>query len=95
MPARSPLDRFVGVLRGDATKLPFADGTFDRVVTSEVLEHIQDDVGAIAELARVLKPGGTLGVTVPCMVAREDQLDAVRRVPRARSRSAATSGSTR
>ncbi len=60
-----PLDRFVGVLRGDATKLPFADDTFDRVVTSEVLEHIQADVEAIAELARVLKPGGTLGVTVP------------------------------
>lgn len=59
------LDRFVGVLRGDATKLPFADATFDRVVTSEVLEHIQNDVGAIGELARVLKPGGTLGVTVP------------------------------
>ena len=60
-----PMDRFVGVLRGDATKLPFADGLFDRIVTSEVLEHIQDDVAAIGELTRVLKPGGTLGVTVP------------------------------
>jgi len=54
-----------GVLRGDATKLPFDDNTFDCVVTSEVLEHIQDDVTAIAELFRVLKPGGFLGVTVP------------------------------
>ncbi len=60
-----PMDRFVGVLRGDATRLPFPDGTFDRIVTSEVLEHIQDDVAAITELTRVLKPGGTLGVTVP------------------------------
>lgn len=60
-----PMDRFVGVLRGDATKLPFDDNVFDRIVTSEVLEHIQDDVAAIAELTRVLKPGGTLGVTVP------------------------------
>ena len=60
-----PADRFVGVLRGDATKLPFGDGVFDRIVTSEVLEHIQDDVAAISELTRVLKPGGTLGVTVP------------------------------
>jgi len=59
------IDRYVGVLRGDATKLPFADGSFDRVVTSEVLEHIQDDVAAIRELVRVLKPGGSLGVTVP------------------------------
>jgi SAM-dependent methyltransferase len=60
-----PPERYVAVLRGDATRLPFADGMFDRVVTSEVLEHIQDDVGAIAELVRVLRPGGTLGVTVP------------------------------
>lgn len=60
-------DSFGGVLRGDATRLPFEDHSFDCVVTSEVLEHIQDDVSAIAELARVLKPGGTLGVTVPTM----------------------------
>ncbi len=60
-----PADRYVGVLRGDATRLPFADGTFDRVVTSEVLEHIQDDVAAIAELTRVLRPGGVLAATVP------------------------------
>ncbi len=57
--------QFGGALRGDATKLPFADNTFDCVVTSEVLEHIQDDVTAISELVRVLKPGGSLGVTVP------------------------------
>jgi SAM-dependent methyltransferase len=60
-----PVDRYVGVVQGDATNLPFADATFDRVVTSEVLEHIQDDVTAIAELARVLRPGGVLAVTVP------------------------------
>ena len=58
-------DRYVGALRGDATKLPFADNTFDRVITSEVLEHIQDDVTAIGELARVVRPGGTLACTVP------------------------------
>jgi SAM-dependent methyltransferase len=60
-----PRANFGGVLRGDATRLPFADNTFDCVVTSEVLEHIQDDVTAISELHRVLKPGGSLGVTVP------------------------------
>ena len=60
-----PPDRYVSVLRGDATRLPFDDGTFDRVVTSEVLEHIQDDVTAIRELVRVLRPGGVLAVTVP------------------------------
>lgn len=58
-------DRFVACLRGDATRLPFADATFDRVVTSEVLEHIDADSAAMAELHRVLKPGGTLAATVP------------------------------
>ncbi len=57
--------QFAGGLRGDATALPFADATFDRVITSEVLEHIPDDVGAIAELVRVLRPGGTFAATVP------------------------------
>lgn len=54
-----------GVLRGDATALPFPDGTFDRVVTSEVLEHITNDTAAIGELVRVLRPGGTFAATVP------------------------------
>ncbi|MDX6298791.1 MAG: hypothetical protein QOF53_5 [Nocardioidaceae bacterium] len=53
------------VKQGDALSLPFADGEFDRVVAAEVLEHIPDDATAIAELARVLRPGGTLAVTVP------------------------------
>ena len=60
-----PAERFVGVLRGDATRLPFADDSFDVVITSEVLEHIQNDVAAIAEMVRVLKPGGTFAGTVP------------------------------
>ena len=52
-------------VQGDALHLPFADGAFDRVIASEVLEHIPDDVAAMAELARVLRPGGTMAVTVP------------------------------
>jgi SAM-dependent methyltransferase len=60
-----PEARYVGALQGDATRLPFATGSFDRVITSEVLEHIQDDVAAITELVRVLKPGGTFAATVP------------------------------
>ena len=59
------IERFKGVMRGDATRLPFADGSFDVVITSEVLEHIQDDVSAIAEMVRVLKPGGSFAATVP------------------------------
>ena len=55
----------VGVLRGDATRLPFVDGAFDAVLTSEVLEHVPDDVGALAEMSRVLRPGGVFAATVP------------------------------
>ena len=58
-------ENLVAVLRGDATRLPFADNTFDCIVTSEVLEHIQNDVAALHELSRVLKPGGVLAATVP------------------------------
>jgi len=52
-------------MRGDVTRLPFADHTFDLVICSEVLEHIPEDNNAISELVRVLKPGELLAVTVP------------------------------
>jgi SAM-dependent methyltransferase len=52
-------------LNGDALRLPFPDDTFDRIICSEVFEHIPDDQGGMAELARVLKPGGVLAATVP------------------------------
>ena len=52
-------------VNGDALNLPFADGTFDRIVAAEVLEHIPADTAALGELVRVLRPGGTLAVTVP------------------------------
>ena len=50
---------------GDALALPYPDDSFDTVIASEILEHIPDDGRAVAELARVLKPGGSLAVTVP------------------------------
>jgi len=50
---------------GDAVAWPFPDGTFDRVIAAEVLEHIPADRMAIGELTRVLRPGGTIAVTVP------------------------------
>jgi SAM-dependent methyltransferase len=53
------------VLRGDALRLPFADGSFDKVICAEVLEHLDDDSAAMVELARVLRPGGLLAVSVP------------------------------
>ena len=50
---------------GDALALPYDDGTFDVVIASEILEHVPADEAAIAELVRVLRPGGVLAVTVP------------------------------
>jgi SAM-dependent methyltransferase len=52
-------------VNGDGLALPFADDAFDRVIAAEVLEHVDDDAAAIAELVRVLRPGGRLAVTVP------------------------------
>ncbi len=53
------------VVRGDLRHLPVPDASVDRVIASEVLEHIPDDVTAMAEIVRVLKPGGRAVVTVP------------------------------
>ena len=49
----------------DITKLPFADSSFDCVICSEVMEHIPDHEKALKELDRILKPQGTLAVSVP------------------------------
>jgi SAM-dependent methyltransferase len=52
-------------ISADATRLPFPDGSFDGVIVAEMLEHIPDDAAALREIARVLRPGGTVAVTVP------------------------------
>jgi len=51
--------------RGNITSLPFSDSSFDKIICSEVLEHIIDDHQAIKELVRVLKDDGALAVSVP------------------------------
>jgi SAM-dependent methyltransferase len=53
------------VLEADLTSLPFEDARFDAAVLGEVLEHIENDRGALAEVARVLRPQGVLAVSVP------------------------------
>jgi 2-polyprenyl-6-hydroxyphenyl methylase / 3-demethylubiquinone-9 3-methyltransferase len=45
-------------VQGRLERLPFADGAFDAVVAADVLEHVPDLPAAVAELARVLGPGG-------------------------------------
>lgn len=49
-----------GIAGGSLTRLPFADDVFDAVYCIEVLEHLPDTAAALGEMARVLKPGGTL-----------------------------------
>lgn len=49
----------------DVGRLPFPDDSFDKIVAAEVVEHLADDVAGVGELARVLRPGGRLVVTVP------------------------------
>jgi SAM-dependent methyltransferase len=53
------------VVEADVTSLPFADESFDAAVLGEVLEHVEDDRRALAEVARVLRPGGVLALSVP------------------------------
>lgn len=53
------------LILADVTRLPFKDGSFNRVICSEVLEHVPDDQKAVAELVRVLDKSGTIGVSVP------------------------------
>ncbi len=54
-----------GVLRGDVFSLPFGDAAFDRAICSEVMEHVHDYAAAVHELVRVVRPGGTVGITIP------------------------------
>ncbi len=53
------------VLAGSVMDMPFDDASFDLTVSLDVIEHLEDDIGALRELHRVTKPDGALLVTVP------------------------------
>lgn len=62
----------------DARNLPFPDGTFDFVVCTEVLEHVEGWEKAFGELRRVLKPGGVLALSVPNILSPAELLHTVK-----------------
>jgi SAM-dependent methyltransferase len=57
------------LLVANVTKLPFKDGSFDKIICSEVLEHILEDKVAVEELIRVLQKDGAIGISVPHYLA--------------------------
>lgn len=52
----------------DGDRLPFPDDTFDHIICTEVVEHVPDPAVTMAELHRILKPGGNLAVSTPAML---------------------------
>lgn len=69
MAARQELERMgvsgITLQVGDATSLDFPDASFDKVLCSEVIEHIPDAAQALREMRRVLRPGGSLVLSTP------------------------------
>ena len=66
-----PEDITTVTVQANGLTLPFADGSFDRIIASEVLEHVPDDLGVMSELFRVLAPGGRLAATVPSQLPEQ------------------------
>ena len=78
--------RGISVIRADARDLPVRSGTFGLVTAFDVLEHIDEDYQAAAEMTRVLQPGGAALIAVPCDMAlwssHDDAVGHVRRYSR-------------
>jgi 2-polyprenyl-6-hydroxyphenyl methylase/3-demethylubiquinone-9 3-methyltransferase len=65
--AHSVLESYEGIslIQGSLYQLPFPDGYYDKAILSEVLEHLDDDVGGLCALARSVRSGGLIAITVP------------------------------
>lgn len=55
----------LALINANIYALPYGDNSFDGVILSEILEHVDDDVAGLKEVYRVLKPGGVVAITVP------------------------------
>lgn len=55
------------LVQADAVRLPFADGSFDLICGLDILEHLEDEARALAEIRRVCRPGGKILLTVPAL----------------------------
>lgn len=80
---------------GDVTALPMPSGSFDAVICIHVLEHVDDDRRALAELYRVLKPGGWAIITVPIRLDRLTYEDPAITAPEERARAFGERGHVR
>jgi Methyltransferase domain len=70
-----------GIRHEDAEHLSFPDGSLDLVLSNDVLEHVAEPDDAIAEIARVLRPGGRLLLSIPFMAGDEDSVRRARLTP--------------
>ena len=73
--ARLGLGTGVGLINGSLYDLPLCDGAADVAICLEVLEHLREDGKALAEIARILRPGGRLILSVPGKVYFPEYLD--------------------
>ena len=70
-------DTDADAVRGVISQLPFADNTFDLVCALDIVEHVEDDESALAELSRVAKPGAKLLISVPLHASRWQPFDTI------------------
>lgn len=63
------------LLQADACAVPLADASVDAVVSANLLEHVSDDVGALAEIRRLLRPGARAVIVVPLGPGNYDYYD--------------------